>query len=125
MFNYPLQRIHSGNYSVIVENNTLNRLRTLEGCFSSTYAKQKLGCKKCEGNQKQHCKQGGATLKLNFEKLKPAILLNFHYCNRVIHQCTLRISKLMQIICRWSNLWQLSACSVIAFLKYIQAFASS
>ena len=58
------------------------------------------------------------TLKLNFEKLKPAIFFNFHY--RVIHQYTLRISKLMQIILKGSKLWQLSACSVIAFLKYIQ-----
>ena len=28
----------------------------------------------------------------------------------------------MQIICRRSKLWQLSAYSVIAFLKYIQVF---
>ena len=31
----------------------------------------------------------------------------------------------MQIICRGSKLWQLSACSVIAFLKYIQVFTSA
>ena len=48
---------------------------------------------------------------------------NFHY--RVIHQYTLCFSKFMQIICRGSKLWQLSACSVIAFLKYIQVFTSS
>ena len=28
----------------------------------------------------------------------------------------------MQIISRGSKLWQLSTCSVIAFLKYIQVF---
>ena len=30
----------------------------------------------------------------------------------------------MQIICRGSKLWQLSACSVMAFHKYTQVFIS-
>ena len=56
---------------------------------------------------------GDATLMLNFEKLKPAIFLNFHY--RLTHHYTLSISKLMQMICRGSKLWQKSTCSVITF----------
>ena len=44
-----------------------------------------------------------ATLKLSFKKLKPTIFFNFHY--RMIHQYTLCISKVMQIICRGSKLF--------------------
>ena len=59
-----------------------------------------------------------ATLKLNFKKLIPASFVNFHY--RVIHQYILRISKLMQMICQGSKLWQKSTRSVITFHKHIQ-----
>ena len=54
--------------------------------------------------------QVDATLKLNFEKPKPAI---FQY--RVIHQYRLCIWKLMQIIYQRSKLWQLSACRLRPF----------
>ena len=51
----------------------------------------------------------------------PRFFFNFHY--RVIHQYTLRISELMQMICRGSKLWKKSTCSVITFHKYIQVFS--